>query len=58
MENRTYSEDECLPDLEEEFEGHKRLSFYLPYKEVFLPDKKRIYVKISLPFPYFPKPSI
>ena len=58
MESQNYTEDECVPDLEDELKGVRRLSHYLPYRGVTLPDSKRIYVKISLPFPYFEKPNI
>lgn len=58
MENRDYTEDECVPDLEDELKGVRRLSHYLPYRSVTFPESKRIYVKISLPFPYFEKPNI
>jgi hypothetical protein len=59
---RSFSEDECIDDLQAEFRGVKRLSSFLPYRRVRLELKdkecKNIYVKISIPFPPFFKPNI
>lgn len=55
--------DECLSDLQEEFKGVKRLSSFLSYRKINYVSQEQsqqsnFFIKISLPFPSFPKPNI
>ena len=62
LQEARFDEDECLPDLREEagISCSKLLSNYLPYRSIQISGYKEnhIYVRPSIPFPDFPKPSL
>lgn len=56
-----YESDECFSDLKEISTTDKLLSSYLPFRPVDISGKngkQRVFVKLSVPFPSFPKPSM
>jgi hypothetical protein len=62
LERLRFEEDECLPDAREELgiTCSKLLSAYLPYRSVRVGGQNgvRLYVRPSIPFPEFPRPSL
>ena len=61
---RKFSVDECVPDIGEEAKLTKRISSFLPFRKVSLPSGHLlgsdipVFLKVSIPFPDFPKPDI
>lgn len=59
LEQLAFYPDECFQELREELDlGPRLLSSYLAYRSVNISQQLRIYVRPSIPFPQFERPSL